>query len=138
MAVGGVNVRRWLTARQAAEELPKDGMAHGDFYFRNVLDTTSGVQVVDWEFAGPAPHFTDHLRFWSTLKSDEDADLALSLILRNRSSEERNAIGILGRWLAYRLLGENITVRRRFQNPADLTHARAGVGRGERLYAETR
>lgn len=138
LAASGLSVREFLAARSEAESLLADSTAHGDFYFRNVLNLPDRVEVVDWEYAGPAPKFTDHLRFWSTIKSDEDRDEALALILDRRSPQERAHIGVLGRWLAFRLFAENVTAPRRWQNAADRQRATAGLRHGRELYAQTR
>jgi len=134
----GLDPREFVGARNEATVLPADFPAHGDFYFRNVLNVSTGIRVVDWEFAGPAPAFTDHLRFWSTLKAEEDRLTALELILEGRSRVERAHIGTLGRWLAFRLFAENVSAPRRLQNPADRAHATAGLDRGRELFEMTR
>jgi hypothetical protein len=138
MITAGINLRRWLAARETAQNLPDRAMSHNDYYFRNVLRTPSdSVVVVDWEFAGLAPRFTDHLRMWSTLKNPEDREIALEIILAGRSKQELEHIGVLGRWLTYRLFAENLAVPRRLQNPPDLEHARRGVQRGDELFNRT-
>lgn len=139
MVMAGINLKKWLAAREAARQLTDISMSHNDFYFRNVLRTSSDqVVIVDWEFAGLAPRFTDHLRMWSTLKDPKDRELALEMILDDRTSQELEHIGILGRWLTYRVFAENLAVPRKLQNPPDLEHARRGVQHGDDLFDRTR
>ncbi len=125
LTLGGVPPRRWHRARSRAGALTKSATAHGDFYFRNVLPGPTGVYVIDWEFLGPAPVFTDHLRFWSTLKARQDRLQVLEYLLRSTDAETWTHVCDLAAWLGLRILAENLSARPRYRNPADLSHARA-------------
>lgn len=139
LVAGGMSLRSFREARAAAGLLSVQSLAHGDFYPRNVLHRTSGgVAVVDWEFFGPAPAFTDHIRFWSILKDPGDRAVALESILAGRSPREAAEVGVLARWLTLRLLAENLSAPGAARNEENLDHARSSVDWGQALYEATR
>lgn len=130
----GLPLLAWLRARRMAGRLTDFRTAHGDYYRRNVLATsteapkgfppTGGVSIVDWEFLGAAPAFTDHLRLWSTLREPSDRALALDLIFADASRESWKHLCILAEWLGLRLLAENLSAPKNQRNAKDLAHAR--------------
>jgi hypothetical protein len=123
MAGAGVNIPAFRAYRAAAASLPRDHMAHGDFYTGNVLRLDGAVTVIDWEFLGPAPRFTDHLRLWSTLRSAQDREYALAQI-RAQSRGYEQQVNTLGMWLSYRLLAQVVSAPRRDRRHDDLRFAR--------------
>lgn len=128
VAVGGLPPLRYRRARAAAAALEDRCLNHGDFYRRNVLHAGSGeVLVVDWEFIGPAPRFTDHLRLWSTLRRPQDRDEAWQRITTGLSRGRRQHVAVLAEYLVLRLLGENLAAPSEERNPDDLAHARSLV-----------
>ena len=121
---GGVPAARFRRARRAYHGLAERTPAHGDYYHRNLVDLPDGSAVVDWEFLGCAPRFTDHVRLWTVLP---DADLrahALHLLLSGRTPAERRHVATVMEWLSLRLVAENLAVRPELRNRADLAHAR--------------
>lgn len=128
LALGGVSLRQFVKARRAADQLTLRCCSHGDFYRRNVLNAGSGqILIVDWEYIGSAPRFTDHLRFWSTLREVEDRQIAWSRIVSGRTEGELRHIRVLATWLVWRLLAENLSAPGYQRDPSDLAHARAMV-----------
>ncbi|MFI5955353.1 phosphotransferase [Cryptosporangium sp. NPDC051539] len=125
--LGGVPTRSWLAARRAAAALPTVPVAHGDFYHRNALwcPERGGLHVVDWEYLGPGPRYGDLVRLWTLLPSRTDRDSLLGRILTLAPPAEHQEIGTLARYLALRLLGENVKGRRRDRHHADVAHARS-------------
>lgn len=125
---GGLSLPRLRRARAAARDLTDRAPAHGDYYRRNVLaDRAGGVSVVDWEFIGSAPRFTDHLRLWSTLRDDADRKTAWAVITADLDEPRRHHVAVLGEYLVLRLLGENLAAPDHQRDPADLAHARLMV-----------
>ena len=126
--LGGLDVPRFLRARRAAGELTARSTSHGDYYRRNVLHVPgSGVSVVDWEFVGEAPRWTDHVRFWSTLRRAEDRREAwarTSATARAAGPESEAHLRVLAGWLGLRLLAENLAAPRHQRDADDLAHAR--------------
>ncbi len=121
---GGVPAARFRRARAAYHGLAERTPAHGDYYHRNLVDLPDGSAVVDWEFLGCAPRFTDHVRLWTVLP---DADLrahALHLVLSGRTPAERRHVATVMEWLSLRLVAENLSVRPELRNRVDLAHAR--------------
>ena len=135
MAFAGVNLQDFRARRAAAMSLPNSSMAHGDYYVGNVLRGAEQVFVVDWEFWGPAPKYTDHLRFWSTLRRREDRELAMDLI-SSAAGSQRRSLATLAIWLAYRLLAQNASAPPRQRNMGDLEHARRVVREAEDRFAD--
>lgn len=126
--LGGLDVPRFLRARRAATGLAEQTTCHGDFYRRNVLHVPgSGVSVVDWEFVGRAPRWTDHVRLWSTLRRPEDRREAWARISEAAGPDGEPHLRALTEWLSHRLLAENLAAPRRQRDPEDLAHARALV-----------
>lgn len=124
---GGLSLPRLRRARAAAHSLPDRTLTHGDYYRRNVLADSPSVQVVDWEFIGDAPRFTDHLRLWSTLLDPADRRTAWTAITAPLDGEQRQHVAVLGEYLVLRLLGENLAAPTRQRDAVDLNHARAMV-----------
>lgn len=133
LTIGGVPVRHWYRTRGRASALTRSATAHGDFYFRNVLPGPTCVYVIDWEFLGSAPMFTDHLRLWSTLKCKQDRRQVLDHLLSSADPDTWAHICDLAAWLGLRLLAENLSAPRRFRNPADLAHARVIAREADRI-----
>lgn len=136
--LGGLNPVTFVQSRRAAAELTDLTTCHGDFYRRNVLFGESGmVSIVDWEFVGRAPRWTDHLRFWSTLRRPEDRNEAWNRLL-DTSRDHTRHLSILTHWLCQRLLAENLASPPALRNFEDLKHARRLAVEGRRLSAELR
>ena len=123
--LGGVPPRLFAQARAGFRDLPHDRVVHGDFYHRNIVQNTESYQVVDWEFSGWGPRFSDHLRLWSVLPDKSLRDLVLDRILDGVNRAERRSIGVIALWMSLRLLGENLSAPRRSRSADDLAHARA-------------
>jgi hypothetical protein len=135
--LGGLDLRRFLQARRAAAVLEDLTTCHGDFYRRNVLFGTGDlVYVVDWEFVGRAPRWTDHLRIWSTLRCAEDRAEAWSRIVSDLPPGGVEHVRSLSAWLSHRLLAENLAAPVKQRNPDDLAHARRLVVETQTLIAE--
>lgn len=132
--VGGLDVPRFLRARREAAALTARTTAHGDFYRRNVLHVPgSGVSVVDWEFVGEAPRWTDHVRFWSTLRRAEDRREAWGRTSEAAGPEDLAHLRVLAAWLGLRLLAENLAAPRHQRDAEDLAHARVLVAESRSL-----
>jgi hypothetical protein len=135
--LGGLDLRRFLRARRAAAALNDLTTCHGDFYRRNVLFGSTGrVYVVDWEFVGQAPRWTDHLRFWSTLRRADDRAEAWGRIISDLSPGGVEHVRSLSAWLSHRLLAENLAAPPKQRDVDDLAHARRLVVETKTLIAE--
>lgn len=135
-ALGGLDVPRFLRSRRAAAALTDHTTCHGDFYRRNVLHVAgTGVSVVDWEFVGRAPRWTDHVRFWSTLRRSEDRQEAWARISETVEPGGEAHLRTLTEWLCYRLLAENLAAPRPQRDADDLAHARTLVAESRVLTA---
>lgn len=133
-ALGGLDVPRFLRARRAAAGLTEQTTSHGDFYRRNVLHVPgTGVSVVDWEFVGRAPRWTDHVRFWSTLRRPADRREAWARISETAGPDGQAHLVVLAGWLCHRLLAENLAAPRRQRDADDLAHARTLVAESRAL-----
>lgn len=120
---GRLDLVRFLQLRRQLGGLDDLTTSHGDFYRRNVLSLGDQVSVVDWEFVGVAPRWTDQLRIWSTLLDPADRLVAWDRIV-DGAGDDRRHLSVLAQWLACRLLAENLAAPVAQQNPADLGHAR--------------
>jgi aminoglycoside phosphotransferase len=136
---GRLPLHRFVAARRASAALTDVATCHGDFYRRNVLSRGSAlVAIIDWEFVGPAPRFTDHVRFWSTLRRAEDREVAWQRLTSGLSADERRHLATLTEWLALRLLAENLAAPRSQRDPQDVAHARTVVREARRLTSALR
>lgn len=135
LVLNGFPAREWRAAQAKVRGLPRDGVAHGDFYYRNVLAPagTSALVVIDWEYLAPAPHNTDLLRMWSTLQDVESRSVVLEAVLSGTPASAWQTVGELAHWLALRLLGENLSARPGQRDPTTLAHAQLVVGEARRL-----
>lgn len=127
MVAAGISPLDFRARRSAAAALSTAAVGHGDFYRRNVLATgqQGGVSVIDWEFIGPGPLLADHVRFWSTLRREQDRQRAWDgLRDRARDLPDPQHLSDLVQWLALRLLAENLAAPPRQRDPQDLRHAR--------------
>ena len=132
--LGGLDVPRFLRARRAAAELTDQTTCHGDFYRRNVLAVPgAGVSVVDWEFVGRAPRWTDHVRLWSTLRRPEDRREAWARTSGAAGADGEGHLLTLAGWLGLRLLAENLAAPRPQRDREDLAHARTLVAEARAL-----
>lgn len=106
---GGLDPRRFASAKRAAAELPRDTLCHGDFHPNNVLfDARAGrVAVIDWSYLGFQPRGTDLVYFWTRLPDPEDRALLAERLIE--SSDDRRHLGTLMRWIAIRSYAEMIT-----------------------------
>ncbi|QWC83772.1 aminoglycoside phosphotransferase family protein [Nocardioidaceae bacterium] len=120
----GLPVPLFLRAREAYRSLPHDQPVHGDFYYLNVpVDAAGRPAVVDWEFRGQGPEFSDVLRMWVSLPERSLRDQLLESLLGSASAEQRGRIGVVARWMAVRQLAENLTFVVR-TSQVSLDHAR--------------
>jgi Phosphotransferase enzyme family len=137
---GGLDLGGFVRTRRAAAALTDRTTAHGDFYRRNVLSCAEdGVSIIDWEFIGDAPRWTDHLRLWSTLRCPEDRAAAWQRI-RNVavSAAKVEHLRVLIAWLSHRLLAENLAAPAAERNKSDLRHARHIVLEARSVSADLR
>ena len=67
------------------------------------------------------------------MRDDDDRQIAWARIVRGRTAGELRHIGVLARWLAWRLLAENLSAPVSQRDPLDLSHARALVNEIEDL-----
>ncbi|PKW26712.1 phosphotransferase [Phycicoccus duodecadis] len=130
---GGLPIPRFRAARAAAAGLADRVPGHGDLYRRNVLADGADVLVIDWEFLGGHPRWTDHVRLWSTLTDPADRAVALRRIEGSVPTSGHPHVAVLVRHLTLRLLAENLASPVRQRNGDDLAHARRMVGEGEDL-----
>lgn len=136
---GGLNPLAFVRARRAAAGLTTLATSHGDFYRRNVLADAAGtVSVVDWEFVGSAPQWTDHVRLWSTLRRPDDRRVAWERITSGIGPQDAKHLSILVRWMTLRLLGENLAAPRSQRDADDLRHARVVVAEARSFSAALR
>lgn len=131
--VGGLPLLRFRAARAEAAALADRGPGHGDLYRRNVLAAGPDVRVIDWEFLGDHPRWTDHVRLWSTLTDPADRATALGRIEASVPTAQHPHLAVLVRHLTLRLLAENLASPQRQRNEDDLGHARGMVSEGEDL-----
>lgn len=131
--LGGLPIRRFREARAAARALTDVASGHGDLYRRNVIADQDDISVIDWEFLGPHPRWSDHVRLWSTLTDTADRTLAVGHLEDVVPLSGHPQLAVLVRHLTLRLLAENVAAPPRHRNSADLAHARAMVREGEEL-----
>jgi len=131
--LGGLRLRLWRAARAQAYRLPRDRIAHGDYYRRNVLWCGDGVTVIDWEYLSWAPRHTDALRLWSTEREAADRDHVMQRVLSSTPRDKWADIGCLALWLSLRLLGENLSAARKARTRDDLEHARQMIPEASHL-----
>ena len=127
MARHGLTPGAFLRARREYQALADHTWAHGDFYVRNLVSVEGEFAVVDWEFAGSHPRFTDHVRFWSLLPGAL-RPYAMDQMMADRTPRELRQLGVVIGWLGIRILAENLSVPAESQNAADLEHAHALQG----------
>lgn len=123
--LSGPPVAQWWRARRAVAELPRVPVSHGDFYHRNVPMRAGQACVVDWEYLGAGPRYADLMRMWTILPTRESRDRWLALVLQEVPAADHGTLGLLGRWLTLRLIGENVKAPAAHRNAADTAHARA-------------
>ena len=123
----GFPLSEFRSSRADAMLLPRDAPAHNDFHRGNVLASSDGLAVVDWEFAARAPRWSDHVRLATSLTRPEDRATATDLIAERASGEDRVRASILLRWLSLRLLAENYSAPAARRNPENLASAREAV-----------
>ncbi|NUS73372.1 MAG: aminoglycoside phosphotransferase family protein [Corynebacteriales bacterium] len=123
----GPPMRLWWAARQAARELPRVPIAHGDFYHRNVLwrADTHRVCVIDWEYLGPAPRYADVMRMWTILPTRAARNHLIRELFATAPAAHQAEIALTGLWLTLRLIGENVKAPAAVRNAEDTAHARA-------------
>jgi hypothetical protein len=124
LVVSGVPLRAYLAARAAHGELPRDGVAHGDFHLGNVLSRSGRPVVVDWEFLGPAVPGTDALRLWATLPDAAHRRHVAARIAAGTPAARRAVTAVLARWVALHAFAEQADARRGLRAPAGLRRAR--------------
>lgn len=118
--VGRLPLREFRSARAEAAQLPMDVYVHGDFSTANVMNSSDGIWLIDWEFAGRGVWGTDEIRLWSTLEQRADRDRLLTRFVDELPAERRGDTGTLIHWLALRQLAENLTPPRRLQKPENV------------------
>jgi Phosphotransferase enzyme family len=138
-SLGRLPLHRFVSARRAAAGLTDLTTSHGDFYRRNVLArSATDVAIIDWEFVGPAPRFTDHVRLWSTLRRPADRASAWTRITAGLEPAQAGHLATLTEWMTLRLLAENLAAPRSQRDAADLAHARLVVKEARGLTAALR
>lgn len=129
---GRLDPRRFIEARRAASELPRDTLSHGDFNLNNVLFDAQAarVAVIDWSYLGFQPRHTDLIYFWTRLPAAEDR-----VFLAERLIEETDdplPLAILLRWISIRSFAEMLTdVPWRKRDRAKLVQGRAVMREAE-------
>ena len=93
---------------------------YGDFSNANVMNSSEGVRIIDWEFAGPGIWGTDEIRLWSNLEYLQDREHLMTQFIDDLPVERRRDTGVLMHWLALRQLAENLAAPRRYQNPENI------------------
>lgn len=120
----GLPTRLWWSTRKAVEAVPTAPVTHGDFYHRNLLWRPGGVLcVVDWEYLGPGPRYSDQVRLWTILPERSQRDTVREALLASAPAGDHGDIALLMLWYSLRLIGENVKTPRAHQNPADIAHA---------------
>lgn len=118
--IGHLPVREFRRVRAEAALLPADVWVHGDFSSANVMNSSEGIRVIDWEFTGLGVLGTDEIRLWSTMVHRSDRDRLMTAFLDRVPADRRPATGVLLHWLALRQLAENLAAPRRYQNPENI------------------
>lgn len=137
MRAAGMSLTSFRAVRRAASALPTGPVAHNDYTYRNVLHLAAGgLCLVDWEYLGPAPRYTDELRLWTTLRREDDRQLLMELLLRRADKGQRSHIGLLSLWLSLRLRAENVAAPRPDRDPADAAHAAEVLVEAKRIARE--
>lgn len=131
--VGGLPLRRFREARAAAYALTDVVSGHGDLYRRNVIADGDDIRVIDWEFLGAHPRWSDHVRLWSTLTDPADRAVAVGHLEDVVPAAGHHHLAVLVRHLTLRLLAENVAAPPRHRSSDDVDHARAMVLEGEEL-----
>jgi|GEM_PF-3456620 hypothetical protein len=123
--LAGIPQRLWWATRTAAAALPAAPIAHGDFYYRNLLwdQPRQRCCAVDWEYLGTGPRYGDLVRFWSVLPRREHRDAWLDRVWSITPAEHHHHIALLALWYALRRIGENVKAPRTYRNPDDTAHA---------------
>ncbi len=118
--IGHLPLREFFRVREEAASLPTDVWVHGDFSNANVMNSSEGVRIIDWEFAGPGIWGTDEIRLWSNLEYLQDREHLMTQFIDDLPVERRRDTGVLMHWLALRQLAENLAAPRRYQNPENI------------------
>jgi len=126
VAAGGLSVPLFLRSRRAYHALAFDRPVHGDFYYLNVLrDPRGRATVVDWEYLGWGPRFSDALRMWASLPERHLRDHLVDRLLEQCSTPRARAqLGVVARWMVVRQIGENLSSLRH-RSRESLAHARS-------------
>lgn len=130
--IGHLPLKEFFRVREEAAKLQADVWVHGDYSSSNVMNSDTGIRVIDWEFAGLGIWGTDEIRLWSTMEHLPDRERLMTRFIDTLPAERHRDTGVLMHWLALRQLAENLAAPRRYQNPENialghvtLTEARA-------------
>ena len=106
---GGLDPRRFISAKRAASMLPRDALSHGDFHTNNVLFDSGAerVVVIDWSYLGFQPRWTDLVYFWTRLPAPQDRALLADRLIE--LADDHRHLGALLRWIAIRSYAEMVT-----------------------------
>lgn len=118
--IGHLPLREFFRVRAEAANLPAEVWVHGDFSSSNVMNSDTGIRVIDWEFAGPGVWGTDEIRLWSTMERLADRERLMTHFIDDLPRDRRRDTGILLHWLALRQLAENLAAPRRYQNSENI------------------
>ena len=98
--IGHLPLREFFRVREEAASLPTDVWVHGDFSNANVMNSSEGVRIIDWEFAGPGIWGTDEIRLWSNLEDLQDREHLMTQFIDDLPVERLRDTGVLMHWLA--------------------------------------
>lgn len=120
MLLGGIDLRAFVAARTAFEQLPRDATVHNDFHRSNVLNsaTPQGVTVIDWELTSLGPRHQDLVMLVVDLVEPHLAHAAWRLLADSVPAAEHPALAAQLRWLTLRTYASEITTAQIPSNPA--------------------
>lgn len=131
----GVDLREFVAARTAFDQLPRSVTVHNDFHRKNVLNSGtdgrpgSGVTVIDWELTARGPRHHDLVMLIVDVVDSEVARAAWQLLLDSVPVQEHPALATQLRWLTLRTYTSEIT------SPSDDTDVAKTARRRERWRA---
>jgi hypothetical protein len=120
MLRGGIDLRAFVAARTAFDELPRDATVHNDYHRSNVLSSGSphGVTVIDWELTSLGPRHQDLVMLLVDIVDPEVAHAAWRVLVDSVPATEHAALATQLRWLTLRTYASEITTPQIPSNPA--------------------